>query len=79
MARDKAQGALAGAATRQPGANDTAGPGHDTAGQRALTRLLCAPGCACARLGVLSWARLGVLCTLTQFLTRFDSVLFLSH
>ena len=36
-------------------------------------------GRACARLGVLSWARLGVLCTLTQFLTRFDSVLFLSH
>ena len=34
---------------------------------------------ACACLGVLSWARLGVLCTLTQFLTWFDSVLFLSH
>ena len=36
-------------------------------------------GRACAHLGVLSWARLGVLCTLTHFLTRFDSVLFLSH
>ena len=32
----------------------------------------CAPGCA--QLG-----QVGVLCTLTQFLARFDSVLFLSH
>ena len=58
---------------------DTADPGCDTAGPRATIRPLCATGRACARLGVLSWARLGVLCTLTQFFTRFDSVLFLSH
>ena len=32
----------------------------------------CAPGCA--QLG-----QVGVLCTLTQFLARSDSVLFLSH
>ena len=38
-----------------------------------------APGRACARLGVPSWASLGVLCTLIQVLTRFDSILFLSH
>ena len=37
------------------------------------------PGFAYACLGVLSWAKFGVLCTVTQFLSRFDSVLFLSH
>ena len=42
---------------------DMAGPGRDTAGPRATIRLLCALGRACARLGVLCWARLGVLCT----------------
>ena len=61
------------------GACDTDVPGCDTAGPRATIRPLCAPGRACARLGVLSWAWWGVLCTLTQFLIRFDSVLFLSH
>ena len=48
-------------------AYDTAGPGCDTAGPRATIRPLCAPGRACARLGVLSWARFGFLCTLTRF------------
>ena len=61
-ARRRARQAVgrAGAATRQPEAYDTAGPGCDTAGPRATIRPLCAPGRACARLGVLSWAGLGV-------------------
>ena len=45
--------------------------GHNMATVRAWVHL-CTPGCA--QLG-----QVGVLCTLTQFLTRFDSVLFLSH
>ena len=61
------------AAIRQ-GASATTRPGLPT-----IRPGVRAPGRACARLGVPSWASLGVLCTLTQFLTRFDSVLFLSH
>ena len=82
-ARSKARGAKAWRAhkptIRQPCAATRPAGACDTASWAATTRPMCAPGCACVRLGVLSWARLGVLCTLTQFLTRFDSVLFLNH
>ena len=47
-----------------------AGTGRGARGSRLGGQ--CAPGCA--QLG-----QVGVLCTLTQFLARFDSVLFLSH
>ena len=62
---DRRWGVGAGARGRRHGhaGCDTADPSRDTARPRATIRPLCAPGRACARLGVLSWARLGVLCT----------------
>ena len=63
LSAGRAAGAPARAATRQPGAYHTAGPGHDKAGPRATIWPLCEPGCACVRLGVPSLASLGVLCT----------------
>ena len=72
-----ARGAVAGARgaqqERRHGRNArgrAAGAGRGARGGRLGGQ--CAPGCA--QLG-----QVGVLCTLTQFLVRFDSVLFLSH
>ena len=66
-----ARGAAAGARGAAAGAQArAAGAGRGTLGGRLGGQ--CAPGCA--QLG-----QVGVLCTLTQFLAWFDSVLFLSH
>ena len=66
-ARDAAVGARGTAACARGRA---AGAGRGARGGRLGGQ--CAPGCA--QLG-----QVGVLCTLTQFLARFDSVQFLSH
>ena len=70
----------AGSRRRDPrwGAQQVRGHGTDARGRAAGVRW-AAIWAACERLGVLNWARLGVFVHLTQFLTRFDSALFLSH
>ena len=56
------RGAQAGAATQQPRACDTAGPGHDTARPRATIRPLCVPGRACVRPGCAQLGQFGFFC-----------------